>query len=699
MGSMMFSPEEMGAMSGGILPPAPKNYKLPTQFPSFDHAPKIAIDLESVDHSLAADTGPGWRRGAYIVGFGVALQDHAGKTAFKEYYPLRHKAGPNLDPDRVFNGWLGTELAFYQGEITGANLLYDTDGFQYEDVTAPMAKWRDVQWAEALLDESAPSYKLETLGKKYLGIGKTTNLLKALYGPGYIERFHEIHPGHARNYVLGDCDLPLAVLEKQMEAMRKQDLLELWDVECGLLPFMLYMRKLGVRVDLNEAARLGTMFDAKRDAALTAASKLCGIRLDPDNFQKPAVREMIFQRLKIPVHHSANGKISVTDDWLESLDHPIGELLAAANKYEKAKGTFVDGYITDCAIGDRVHCEFHPLRRIKEKEGGFGGGVNGTATGRFSGTNPNLQNIPARDPVIGPLCRGMFIADEGCDWWSQDYSQIEYRFLVHYAVELKCKGAEIAQAMYIANPKTDFHEACAQLVWAQDWQAVAADFAAGKIDEAMRDKRWKKIRGPAKNLNFGLVYGMGKVLLAHSIDGGWDDVNQCPTPHALQIMDAYHAGAPFVRDLNNKCMAYADKHGFIDTILNRRRRFELWEPKKYDKGQRRTAVDYDKAVAEWGKAYIKRAMTHKALNSRLQGSAADLMKLAMVRIWESGVFDEGNDITCVLTVHDELNGSFVPSARGKAALAEVKNIMENCMKLHIPVLTSGSTGHNWAEAK
>lgn len=705
----LFSTAEISAMSGGRRPPAPRSYALPTNFPSFRTAKRVSVDLESVDPSLGMGKGPGWRRGAYIVGFAVALQDRTGDIPFSEYYPLAHKGVQNLDADRVLS-WLGTEMAFYTGEIVGANLLYDGDGLQYQQVEAPLAKWRDVQWAEALIDENAMSYKLGALAKKYLGESKVTDELKMMYGPGYIERFMEVHPGHARAYGLGDVQLPLRVLEEQYKVLKKEKLEDLYDLECRLTPFLLYMRRLGVRVDLEKAAGLHGTLAKQRDAALHEASKLCGVDLTSENFGKPTIMKAVFDRLGVRYPYLVDGlvippgdagyddaakvgKPSFRDLWLENLDHPIAELLQRANKYEKAKATFVDGYITDNAILDRIHCEFHPLRKKKDENEKS----QGTITGRFSGSNPNLQNIPARDEEIGPMCRSMFIADEGCQWWSQDYSQIEYRMLIHYAVELGCKGAEVPQQMYLANPKTDFHDMCAEMMYRKEWHETIVACTAGRISEKEMKDKLKKLRKPAKNLNFGMVYGMGEAKLANSL--GETNPDGSPNERAKQIMKEYHEAAPYIRDLNKKCVKFAEEHEYITTILNRRGRFPLWEPRFTERGQKReTALSFDQAKEKWGDK-IKVSMTHKALNKRLQGSAADLMKLAMVSLWEGGVFDAGNDITCVLTVHDELNGSFVPSARGSAALREVKNIMENCMKLHLPILTSGSTGANWSEAK
>src|SRR5216683_2017527 len=268
----LFTTAEIAALSGGIKVAAPKDYHLPSFFPSFSSAKRISIDLESHDPSMAKDLGPGWRRDAYIVGVSVALQEDDDSIGYSEYYPIMHKEGPNLDSGKVLE-WLADELAFFSGEIVGANLLYDFDGFQYQGISAPLAKYRDVQWAEALLDENAPNYKLNTLAKKWLGKTKVTEELKALYVPGYIERFRDIHPGHARAYGLGDVQLPLQILEHQCKQLRKENLENLFNIESRLTPMLLYMRKMGVRVDLEKASRLAETLTEKRDEALHECSK------------------------------------------------------------------------------------------------------------------------------------------------------------------------------------------------------------------------------------------------------------------------------------------------------------------------------------------------------------------------------------------------------------------------------------------
>ena len=308
-------------------------------------------------------------------------------------------------------------------------------------------------------------------------------------------------------------------------------------------------------------------------------------------------------------------------------------------------------------------------------------------------SNPNLQNIPAHDDIIGPMCRSMFLPDDGCDFFSADYSQIEYRFLVHYGVEYKCTGADVPQRMYQMNPLTDFHDACAMMMYKKDWDEATAAFLAGRISEKEMVSIHKKLRKPAKNLNFGMVYGMGAPLLAAQL--GETNSDGSPNEKANGIMKDYHAAAPYIRELNKICVSEAEKQEFITTILKRRGRFHLWEPRYKEKGKEYgKPCSHEEALAQWGNK-IHLCGTHKSMNKRLQGSAADMMKMAMVLIWESGVLSEGVHVG--LTVHDELDGSVERTDRARAALKEMVHIMETAIPLHIPVAVSCSTGLDWSE--
>ena len=672
-----FSTDEMENMSAGLCPPDPKDYKLPTHFPSLSGAAAISLDFETHDPNVSSK-GPGCHRGdGYIVGAAVAAWDKHGVKMHHEYYPTRHRVGPNCDENKVLQ-YLRDNLNFFEGELLGANVIqYDGDWAQAHDIRPRFAKWIDVQWAEALIDEMAMNYKLESLSKKYLGYGKVTDKLKELYGgTNYIKRFREVHPGYARDYGLGDTENPYLVWQKQKLELERLGMSKLFDTERRLAPFLLYLREQGVRISGERAETFNLRLQKSRQARLDECTALSGVNFDLENFGKNSVIVRALDKLGIeyprtkPTERNPNGNPSIKDKWLERLEHPFGKALAAANKYDKAKETFVDGYVLDYAVNGRVHGEFHPLRRADDE------GERGTVSGRFSSSHPNLQNIPARDEEIGPLCRSMFIPEEGARWWALDYSQIEYRMLVHFAVARKCKGAELAQQMYLANPDTDFHQAVADLTGLK--------------------------RKDAKNLNFGLVYGMGVPKLADSL--GLLDEEGKPKQEALDIMETYHGKAPFIKDLYNKTGKDAADDGEVRTLLNRRSQFELYEPrytpkdKKTGKMLHMASLPYAEALEAYG-FDIKRSHTHKALNRLLQGSAADIMKVAMVKMWESGVFTSTKDFTCSLTVHDELDGSIFPTKRGEECYKEAINIMQTCVPLNVPVLVGAGIGADWSEAK
>lgn len=277
-----------------------------------------------------------------------------------------------------------------------------------------------------------------------------------------------------------------------------------------------------------------------------------------------------------------------------------------------------------------------------------------------SSSLPNLQNIPARDPVWGPKLRSLFLPEEGEDWFRHDWSQIEYRFLAHYGVG---SNAEVVRGMYRGDPSTDFHDMTLQLLgWGPD------------------------MRKPAKNVNFGLVYGMGPPTLAAGLGLSLEEATST-------VFDPYHAKVPFVQQTYDRAAARAAEKGFIKTISGRRARFNLYEAIKYTK--EKSALTYNEAVEKWGKERIKRAFTYRALNRLLQGSAADLMKEAMVAVDESGV-----PAVCgvpLVTVHDELGHSTPPTTTGREAMQEVRHIMETVMVLKVPILAAMESGPNWGE--
>lgn len=630
-------------------PPVPETgWQLPTQFPNLSSAKCISLDTETFDPQLI-ERGPGWARGkGHIVGISIATDD-----GFCRYFPIRHEDEPsiNLDPEATLR-WLKDTLEAPIPKI-GANLLYDIGWLRQEGVRVK-GKLYDVQFAEALLTENE-STALEDLGTKYLGIGKESSLLyrwsSDYYGGAADDKQRaNIYRCPARlvgHYAESDAYLPFQILKKQWQQLEQQGLLDLFDMECRLIPLLIEMRFRGVRVDLEQTQKTIDFLEEKKKEDLLSLESIVGFPVDC--WAAESV-ERAFKSLGIAYPLTKTGKPSFTATFLEHLDHPIGSLIRGFREKDKLLGTFLKSYIMESHIGGRIYCQFHPLRG---KEGG-------TRSGRFSSSTPNLQNIPSRTE-LGKMLRKIFVPDEGFRFWRKhDYSQIEYRFLAHFAIG---EGSDHIREEYNANPETDYHDALRQLIF--------------KVSSLQLDRK------PTKNINFGLTYGMGKNKLIRTLG--------LSQQQGEKLFQAYHQGAPFVRTTMDAVSKFAQENGYIQTILGRRSRFELWEPAEY--GISGIALPFEQAAMRYGS--VKRAYIHKALNRLLQGSAADLMKKAMLDCWESGVFAETGVPS--ITVHDEVN--FSDDGQHEDAFREMQHILETAIPLRVPVLADGEKGPNWGEVK
>jgi DNA polymerase I-like protein with 3'-5' exonuclease and polymerase domains len=650
-----------------VAPPIPDTGWKPVasvnELPSLRGAKLIALDTETRDPDLRTK-GPGVRRDAYLVGVSVGTDD-----GFRTYLPIRHELQKewNLEPEHVF-AWLRDNLGDAHQPKVGANILYDLDMLAEAGVPV-RGDIHDVQIAEPLLDENCGRYALEILGRRHLGEGKTSDALydwlAAAYGgqPNSRDQAGNIWRSPislAGPYAIGDIDLPLRILAKQQTLLAAEGLTELYGIERQLIPMLLAMRRRGVRVDKARAK------DLDHDLMLRAEAlrqKLLTVGIDP-NSSDTIAPYCDHKGIKYP--RTPKGAPSFVATWLNVQSDEMLEAVLEVRKLEKHAGTFLQGHILGHEIRGRIHCQFHQLR----------GDEYGAVSGRFSSSDPNLQNIPTRDEEIGPLIRAMFLPDEGEQWGAADYSQIEYRFLVHYGFG---PSAKVTRDAYHSDPTTDFHKYVAQI---------------SGID-----------RKPAKNINFGLVYGMGKDKLARNLGRTVEEANP--------IFEQYHRTFPFIKELYDEVAKVAGNRGYIITTMGRRRRFINWEPRDWELSKKvrdedRGPFTYEEALAEWGGAdaekgivanprNIRRAYTHKALNALLQGSAADLMKKAMVTIWRSGVCDVLG--APLLTVHDELAWSVPRTAEGKEAFEEANRLMETCHSLKVPVLVGAALGDNWGAAK
>ena len=642
-----------------VMPPIPETgWKAPTSFPNLSAAKMLSIDVETYDPELL-DYGPGWGRGrGHIVGVSVGA-DGGGKW----YFPVAHEVAPeeNLDTGHVY-AWLKDTLSDPQQPKIGANLMYDVGWLNFTGIPVP-GPLIDVQYAEALLDERA-SVSLESMAQKYLGEGKDSSLLydwcSRFYGGAINERqrsnIYRAPPSLVGPYAESDADLPIRMVRLLYAELQKENLIEVFHMECKLIPLLIKMRMNGVRINLDRAEELKDSLGIRIEEEKKQLQKLAGVLVDPNSTDSLS---KAFNAANLSFGKTAKGNPSFTKQFLQSVDHPIPRRILEIRRLTKLRDTFIQSYILDSHIDGRVYGQFHPLR----------GDEDGTRSGRFSSSTPNLQNIPSRDDELAPLIRGLYIPDEGhVAWRKYDYSQIEYRFLIHFAVGPK--SDEVRQ-QFCDHPDTDYHEMALDLVGPEaGWDISTADLR----------RHWRR---PVKNINFGLIFGMGVAKLSK-------DLGLTPT-QGKDLFAAYHRAVPFAKATMDECSKEAQELGVITTILGRMSRFDLWEPQRW--GEDTVALPLRDAIMRYGS--IRRAHTHKALNRRLQGSAADLMKKAMVRCYEDGVFNETG--IPKLTVHDELDFSD-PGGKDDAYLA-MKEIMENAIPLRIPVRADGDIGPDWGHLK
>lgn len=649
------APEKQRSLFMPAIPRVVK-WEPPTEYPRLDAAKELIIDVETYDPGLTSK-GPGVRRDGYIIGIAVATEDRSW------YFPMFHdhpyKYDPNnynLPREKVLQ-WAKRELCRPGIPKIGANLLYDLEYLWGEGVEVP-GPYFDVQIAEPLIDENAFSYSLEKLAKKYCGEGKRSEMLYEWLAMAYggkatrkaqAGNIWRAPPEMVGEYALGDVELPREILRKQRDVITREGLDRVFSVESRLTPMMLAMRRRGVRVDVDRANRMGE--ELIKEAGLIN-QRLQGLGI---NSNAGATIATYCQSKGIEYPTTGTGQPSFVSDWLEAQADTVLQSIAVLRHLDKHLGTFIQGAILGNQIESRIHCQFNQLRSDEY----------GTVSGRFSSSNPNLQNIPTRTE-LGKRIRELFLPEDGELWFSDDWSQVEFRMLVHYAFAQYGRDsagpAAVTRQAFVDDPTTDFHAFVSKLTG---------------VD-----------RKPAKNINFGLVYGMGEPAMARNLGRPLADVKP--------MFAKYHSKLPFIKDLYNECDRRARNRRWIQTLLGRRRRWNRFESTDWDTAREDGTKGEAEAKELYGNSY-KPANTNKALNALLQGSAADVMKIAMVDIWEAGICDVlGAPLS---TVHDELNWSVPDTKEAYQAHAEAKRIMETCVVLNLPLLCDSTRGENWGKAK
>jgi DNA polymerase I-like protein with 3'-5' exonuclease and polymerase domains len=605
----------------------------PPEYPDLSQAKEIAIDLETKDPNIKTK-GPGWATfdGA-IVGFAVAAFDQ------QWYFPIQHDAGGNMDL-AITTAWMQDILNTPATKIFH-NASYDVGWLKINgfNINGPIV---DTMIAAALINENRFSFALNSCAKDYLGEIKNETFLNEKakeWGIDPKADLWKLPAGYVGFYAEQDAGLTLRLWQRFKTEISKQSLNDVWEMEMELLPILIDTRMRGIRVDEEKASLLKKEFKSKESEVLNKIKKETSLNVDIWAARSVA---QVFDRIGVDYPRTPKSdEPSFTQNWLVNCDNPIAQLIRQAREINKFHSTFIDS-IQRYAHKGRIHSEINQLRSDQ----------GGTVSGRLSYSNPNLQQIPARNKEYGDKIRSLFLPEEGKQWGSFDYSQQEPRLVAHYAasVDQQFTGADEFIDAY-KNEAADFHQ-------------IVADMA-------------EISRTHAKTINLGLFYGMGKAKLARELGISKDK--------AEALLNQYNSRVPFVKRLATEVTNSASKYGFIRTIRGRKCRFDMWEPATFGMNK---AMQYEEAKAIYGNN-IRRAFTYKALNRLIQGSAADQTKQAMINCYKQ-------EYQPILQIHDELCFSI----NDESDIVGVKEVMENAIEnLKVPFKVDVALGRSWGEAK
>ncbi|WP_277233965.1 DNA polymerase I [Phocaeicola salanitronis] len=444
------------------------------------------------------------------------------------------------------------------------------------------------------------------------------------------KNMRDLDPANIYRYACEDADVTLKlknVLEKELKQNDAEALFR--DIEMPLVPVLAYMERNGVRIDTEALKETSRHFTARMNQIEEEVHRLAGVEF---NIASPKqVGEVLFDRLKIvdKPKKTKTGQYVTSEEVLESLKgkHEIVEKILEHRGLKKLLGTYIDALpqLINPETG-HIHTSFNQTV---------------TATGRLSSSNPNLQNIPVRNED-GKEIRKAFIPDEGCEFFSADYSQIELRIMAHLS------GDPHMIEAFRANQ--DIHAATAAKIYKE------------KLEDVTREQRSK-----AKTANFGIIYGISVFGLAERL--GID------RKEAKELIDGYFENYPHVKEYMDSSIQAARQKGYIETVFHRRRYLP-------DINSRNAVV----------RGYAER----NAINAPIQGSAADIIKVAMIRIYRR-FREEGIRSKMILQVHDELNFSVVPEEKEKVQQIVIAE-MESAYKMKVPLLADCGWGKNWLEA-
>ena len=605
----------------------------PENFPDLSGYQYVAIDLETRDPNLKTRGSGSVIGQGEIIGIAVAVEGWSG------YYPIGHREG-NMDKRKVLE-WI-TKVCADENTKIFHNAMYDVCWLKAYGIKIN-GFIIDTMVMLSLIDENRRWYSLNSASYDYLGEVKSEQSLREAAEAAGVDAKSEMYKLPAMyvgSYAEKDAELTLELFRVLSREIQKQNLQNVFDLETNLFPCLVEMRFKGVRVDVEQAHTLKQKLVSQEEELLLQVKKETGIET-----QIWAARSIakVFDKLSLDYLRTEKTQSpSFTKNFLQEHKHPLVQKIAKAREINKAHTTFIDTILKHEHKG-RIHADINP---IKSDQGG-------TVTGRFSYSNPNLQQIPARNKDLGPMIRGLFIPEKDHTWGCFDYSQQEPRLVVHYAATTEpiCFNDSVTKIVEkFKDDSVDFHQ-------------TVADMA-------------NISRSQAKTINLGLFYGMGKAKLQAEL--GLNTKQE-----AENLFNQYHDNVPFVRELMNRTSSFAQTSGSIGTLLGRKCRFDKWEPATFGM---HTPMTLEEAERTYGRGRIRRAFTYKALNKLIQGSAADMTKKAMLDLYQEGIIPH-------IQIHDELDLSIESQEQAK----KIIEIMENAVKLTIPNKVDYESGKTWGE--
>ena len=444
------------------------------------------------------------------------------------------------------------------------------------------------------------------------------------------KNMRDLSPQEVYLYACEDADVTLKLKNILEQELKKNDAEKLfYEIEMPLVPVLVNIESNGVRLDTEALKQSSEHFTTRLQSI---EKEIYTLAEGEFNIASPKqVGEILFDKLKIveKAKKTKTGQYVTSEEVLESLRNKhdiIGKILEYRG-LKKLLSTYIDALpqLINPKTG-RIHTSFNQTV---------------TATGRLSSSNPNLQNIPIRDED-GKEIRKAFIPDDGCSFFSADYSQIELRIMAHLSEDKNMIDAFLSGY--------DIHAATAAKIYKVDIKEVTAD-----------------MRRKAKTANFGIIYGISIFGLAERMN--------VDRKEAKELIDGYFETYPQVKSYMDKSIQVAREHGYVETIFHRKRFLP-------DINSRNAVV----------RGYAER----NAINAPIQGSAADIIKVAMARIYER-FKAEGLKAKMILQVHDELNFS-VPAKEKEIVEQVVIEEMEKAYRMHVPLKADCGWGTNWLEA-